>query len=454
MGRIDIRTTFPNILTSPVNLQSDENRFINLNVVLLKRIRIVGGVQNLIAETSLLTILNGKAALVFGFQAGDITDNKSKDDFEQKKLINTNNDFCSCSTPVYNNSQQIDTIYPYHFEVNEVRNVQDFLIGTIYSTITAVKTSQQTEPWFTTNASDTNTSLLQNEMIQIPFPKTNASSDKSVMASPAVQALDLQMKLLSFIVTPSPITSLSMNEVYGHQFNYIYDSTQKQTYQLPRQTIPLQSIMRVRYMLHPYYFGKQWIMRVAIAYAPCGIVVLDIRVQVKFSISVETEIKNLKRYCIFKPNNYHNYIKGEKYGNKKPLLNYIAIVEMLKKSTQHSITSVSQCLLGTEAGSNNIQQMEIKLKPPSLVPLLIASQKLTKMMQTLLDAGKILTQDEEELVFSHYAKQSNTSSLDEPILLFHTPGCFQTLIARGYAPSLLTSMQILDKNNIAVVADH
>ncbi|KAA6392167.1 MAG: hypothetical protein EZS28_012302, partial [Streblomastix strix] len=283
---------------------------------------------------------------------------------------------------------------------------------------------------------------------------TNASSDKSVMASPAVQALDLQMKLLSFIVTPSPITSLSMNQVYGHQFNYIYDSTLKQTDQLPRQTIPLQSIMRVRYMLHPYYFGKQWIMRAAIAYAPCGIVVLDIRVQVKFSISVETEIKNLKRYCIFKPNIYYNYIKGEKYGNKKPLLNYIAIVEMLKKSTQHSITSISQGLLGTEAGNNNIKQMEIKLKPPSLVPLLIASQKLTKMMQTLLDAGKILTQDEEELVFSHYAKQSNTSSLDEPILLFHTTGCFQTLIARGYSPSLLTSMQILDKNNIAVVADH
>ncbi|KAA6390811.1 MAG: hypothetical protein EZS28_013662, partial [Streblomastix strix] len=135
IGRIDIRSTFTVVEKSPVTLQFDEERVINMDIILLKRIRVIGCVQSLIAEPSMLAILNGKAAFVFGLQVGDILNDNKEVDEKKKKHINSNDDFCSCSTPLYNQQQQIRTIYPYHYEVNEVRNAQDFFLGTCYSTI-------------------------------------------------------------------------------------------------------------------------------------------------------------------------------------------------------------------------------------------------------------------------------------------------------------------------------
>ncbi|KAA6353906.1 MAG: hypothetical protein EZS28_050567, partial [Streblomastix strix] len=165
-----------------------------------------------------------------------------------------------------------------------------------------------------------------------------------------------------------------------------------------------------------------WVVRFALAYAPIGIAVMDLRIQVQFPISVETELKNTQRFFV---------------------------IDILKKSTQSQQTD-SQIQHHNSIPNNNL----IKLKPPSLIPLLVASQKTNEMKQTLQEIGQFLSRDEEELVFSHYAQQQNYAPQLQAIQLKFTPGCFLTLVAHDLSPSLLTSIQLIDMDNIAVVADH
>ncbi|KAA6400049.1 MAG: hypothetical protein EZS28_004421 [Streblomastix strix] len=450
---MDVRLNVPRIEISVNNLQMDETRFINLNIVLLKRIRVMGGVQSLVADPSMLVVFNGKAVFIFGFQTGDILDD-NKENGEKKKLINTRNDFCSCTTSVYNEQQQISTTFPYHFDVSEVRNIHDFLLDSIYSTVTTVQSPHLTQ---TKNSSNSfiNPETEQSNIKANPYPvQADISSDRTVIMSPAVQARSLYLKLLTFIVAPSYITSFSIHPIFGRQYMYLYDSFEKHTDRFPRYAVPFPQFMDyVRNFLHPYYQRMWWIMRFSIAYAPCGIMMMDFRYKEKYPFSVETEIKNIQKFCIFKPNSIHESLKGGKRRNLNNFQHYSATLEILKKSTQNAIHYIPKVYNNSETENDHIKRIENKLKPPSLVPLLIASQKLMKMKQTFQFAGQILTQDEEELVFSHYAQQSEIPPQDEKLILSHTPECFLTLIAHGHTPSLLTSMQMLDMNNIAVVAD-
>ncbi|KAA6365296.1 MAG: hypothetical protein EZS28_039177, partial [Streblomastix strix] len=241
--------------------------------------------------------------------------------------------------------------------------------------------------------------------------------------STAIQARDLQLKLLSFIQTPSPITSFSIHPVFGRRYMFIFDSFVKYADSIPRQYMTFnQFIQHVRSILHPYYQKLSWVVRFALAYAPIGIAVMDLHNKAYFPISVETELKNTQK---------------------------LFIIDILKKSTQSQLAD-SQIQCHNSVSNNN----QIKLKPPSLIPLLIASQKSSEMKQTLQEIGQFLSQDEEELVFSHYAKQQNQEPQLKTILLKFTPNCFLTLVAHDFSPSLLTSIQLIDMENIAVVSDH
>ncbi|KAA6362996.1 MAG: hypothetical protein EZS28_041477, partial [Streblomastix strix] len=140
----------------------------------------------------MLVILNGKAAFIFGLQTGDVfSDNKEVDE-KKKKRIRSSDDFCSCSTPLYNQQQQIRTIYPYHYEVNEVRNAQDFFLGTYYSTISAVQLSQTTDDSKSFNNFFNLKIVPNNDQDKSQqFHKLNVSSDHNVFMSPAMQILDM-----------------------------------------------------------------------------------------------------------------------------------------------------------------------------------------------------------------------------------------------------------------------
>ncbi|KAA6391554.1 MAG: hypothetical protein EZS28_012918, partial [Streblomastix strix] len=450
VGKLNMRSVVPQTESSPINLQSDLINLINLDIVLLKRIRVIGGVQSIMADPSMLVVLNGKAAFVFGFQTGDLLDDKNKKTDEKKKIISTRNDFCSCSSPVYDEQQQISTILPYHFSVSEIRNAHDFLKGIFYSTITAANSSnsENIQNFIDVKAKQTIQSSIGSKHINVR--KNNISSDHSVAMSTAVQARDLQLKLLSFIQTPSPITSFSIHPVFGRRYMFIFDSYVKYAETIPRQYFSFtQFTQHIRSILHPYYQKLSWVVRFALAYAPIGIAVMDLCIQVQFPISVETELKNTQRFCIFNPCYISNSMKDKKLMNINIKQYQTVIIDILKKSTQSQLAD-SQIQCHNSVSNNN----QIKLKPPSLIPLLIASQKSSEMKQTLQKIGQFLSQDEEELVFSHYAKQQNQEPQGQAILLKFTPGCFLTLVAHDFSPSLLTSIQLIDMENIAVVADH
>ncbi|KAA6389029.1 MAG: hypothetical protein EZS28_015444 [Streblomastix strix] len=445
--------------------QDNEIDIAHLSLILLKRIRIMGGVQGLYFTSSSLFILNGKALMLFFIHDSDILkkngirkeqlnkqqekvkdskqDNKQDNEDDQKLEINSSYDFCSCNVPYFSRENRkqdvIASILPYHYSITEVRSIRNTQIQIRQQGINNQKQHEELDylKWFD---------------IYNAFRR----------GSPVFAQMQF------FIKSPSPITSVSSiilaNVVQHWDQNY---------------SSMFEPVLDQHWLLPPIYSRTLLCQRILLAYAPCGIAIADIQFNIENPLKFEQEIKYQRRnQCILdldkivspiiqkrslKEQNKIEQAKQKveiiqddsynKYNNENQndkIESNDLCIENQQSQSIHNSQSQSQKL----NGNTIIIQHQYLLESQLLRPISHAAHMIRYAVKLLEKHGQKLKQMQQDLIFAYHARpHANLFSQKQEINVVTTAGLNGDIVALGRTPSLVIDAQIIGDSDFCVISD-
>lgn len=228
---------------------------------------------------------------------------------------------CSCSLPLFDNDGKLAPLAPYHFSIVDVidssQGRSGFALREVYSESSTSSNNNKYDTSSSSNAQQGRMSMQQKEGSFGAQLDDKSKLDKQTNQNRLkgnFWCSPLSMQLISYLVAPAPVTTLSMvsqrpkydpalpvnSLTYPNWFKgKIHSSFSKNITDILHRQLD---------KLLPSFFQIPKFIRFLLGYAPCGIIVADLALPASFPLSISL-VSYPRRVCMW----YQSGLRGYKH---------------------------------------------------------------------------------------------------------------------------------------------